>query len=115
MRKVIAFAVVAATALTLAATAMAATKNVRTGDDWFVRPSATGFPTVRANRGDTIRWRNVGDRVHNATVRSGPSRWRASVIQPGRTFSQRVRRRGTYVIYCSIHGYPQQRMRLVVR
>ena len=112
MRKLIALTVVAATALTLAASAMAATRTVRTGDNWYVRPR--GVPTVNARAGDTIRWRNVGDQPHNAVVRRGPSRWRPRVFRPGQTFSQRVRR-GTYVIYCSIHGLRDQRMRLRVR
>ncbi len=105
MRKLRALAAVAAAALA-AVPAFAATRTVRVADDVF-RPSS-----LSANRGDTIRWRWVGDRNHNVVVTSGPARFRSSTKDSG-TFSRRVRRRGTYRIVCTVHS--GMRMTLRVR
>jgi plastocyanin len=112
MRKLLVIVVVATLAAGLAATALAASRTVRVGDNWFVRPS--GVPTVTVERGDTVVWRFTGRRRHNVTVRRGPVRFHSPTKRSG-TYRRRMNRRGTYVIVCTIHGARDQKMRLVVR
>ena len=112
MRKLIAAVAVAGTLTATAATALAATKTVRVGDNWFVRER--GVPTVTVRAGDTVRWRWVGERPHNVAVSRGPERFRSRVQTSGR-YSKKVRKRGTYTIICQVHGARDQRMTLRVR
>ncbi|HYF28734.1 MAG TPA: hypothetical protein VD931_23535 [Baekduia sp.] len=92
--------------------ALAATKSIRVGDNWFVR--ASGVPTVTVKKGDTVRWRFVGDAPHNVSVTRGPVRFTSPVKRSG-TYARRMTRRGTYTIICTIHGARDQSMRLRVR
>ncbi len=96
----------------LAASALAATKTVKVGDNWFVRPSGT--PTVTVSKGTTVKWTWVGDKNHNVRVTKGPVKF-ASPIKESGTFSKRMRRRGTYTIICDVHGKGDQSMKLVVK
>lgn len=97
----------------LAATALAATKTVRVGDNWFVR-SSSGTPTVTVNKGDTVKWSFVGDSSHNVVVTKGPVKF-SSPIKSSGTYKKVLRRRGTYTIVCTIHGKSDQSMKLVVK
>ena len=112
MRKLITAVAVAGALATTAATALAATKTVRVGDNWFVRDTKRA-PTVRVNAGDTVRFRWVGERQHNVSA-TGPERFRSRTQTSG-TYSKRVTRRGTYTIICQVHGKRDQSMRLIVR
>ena len=96
----------------VAATALAATKSVKVGDNYYVR--AKGVPTVTVTKGTRVKWRFVGDKAHNVTVRRGPVKFHSPSKDSG-SYSRKMTRRGTYVIYCSIHGFNDQRMRLVVK
>ena len=111
MPKLLVPVLVAALLAGLAVAASAAT-TVRVGDNWFVRKQ--GVPTVTVARGTTVKWRFVGDAPHNVTVRRGPVRFKSASKSSG-SYSRKLTRRGTYLIYCSIHGLEDQRMRLVVR
>ncbi len=112
MRKLLALALFTVLSGALAATALAATKTVKVGDDWFVRPSGTPSVTIRS--GDTVRWSWVGDAPHNVTVTRGPVKFRSRTMSSG-SFRKKVTRRGRYTIVCTIHGARDQSMRLVVR
>ena len=112
MRKLLVGTIAAATLCVLAATAVAATRSVKVGDDYFVRSS--GVPTVTVSRNTTVSWRFSGDNTHNVTVSSGPVKFRSATKSSG-TYRKKVTRRGTYTIYCSIHGPTDQKMKLVVR
>jgi plastocyanin len=114
LRKLLAIVLVVAAGLMaiLAATALAATKSVKIGDNYFVRPS--GVPTVKVRSGTKVKWVWRGRSTHNVTVRSGPARFHSTSKTRG-SFSKTLRTRGTYVIYCSIHGRRDQSMKLVVR
>jgi plastocyanin len=103
-----------ATAITaaLAASALAATASVKVGDNYYVR--SRGVPTVTVSRNTTVVWRFAGKQGHNVTVSSGPAKFRSKTKTKG-TYSHTVTRAGTYTIYCSIHGAPDQKMKLVVR
>ncbi len=105
MRKLIALLAVTA-AGAAAIPALAATRSVRVADDRFSPSSVT------ANRGDTVRFRWVGDNAHNVKVTRGPARF-SSRIQRSGSYSRRVRARGTYRIVCTIHS--GMRMTLRVR
>jgi plastocyanin len=92
--------------------AAAATKNVRVGDNWFVRSS--GVPTVTVSKGTKVKWNFDGENPHNVTVKSGPAKFRSSTKSSG-SFSKKLTKSGSYSIFCSVHGASDQSMKLVVR
>jgi plastocyanin len=95
----------------LAATpAVASTRNVKVGDDYFVRSSSP--PTVTVSKGTTVKWNWKGNRQHNVVVQKGPRHFQSSLKRSG-SFKHKMKVRGTYKIMCSIHG-PDMRMKLVV-
>ncbi len=112
MRKLLVLALLTVLSGALAATALAATRTVKVGDNWFVRSSGT--PKVTIKRGDTVRWSFVGDAPHNVSVTRGPVRFSSRTMSSG-IFRKRITRRGKYTIVCTIHGARDQSMRLVVR
>ena len=111
MRKLIVIAIAACALAAFAATAFAATKKIKVGDDYYVRSS--GVPRVTVSKGTTVKWRFVGDSPHTVTVSKGPAKFNSG-IRTGGSFSKTLRKRGTYRIYCTIHGR-EQRMTLVVK
>ena len=112
MRKLSVFLAVAAAVATLASPALAATKTVKVGDDWFIS-KAKNHGTVKAKVGDTVKWKWVGDEPHNVTVTSGPVKFK-SKTQPKGTYSKKVTKAGTYKIICTVHGAKAQSMVLKV-
>ena len=114
MRKliVVVLAVAACAGGVLAATAFAATKSIKVGDNYYVRPS--GVPKVTVSRGTTVKWNFRGASFHTVTVKSGPTHFKSCVGSSG-SCKRKLRKRGTYVIYCTIHGFRDQHMKLVVR
>jgi plastocyanin len=111
MRKLI-LVVLALSALAVAAsTAFAATRSVKVGDNYYVR--SRGVPTVTVSKGTKVKWRFTTDTGHSVTVKSGPAKFNSG-IRTGGSFSKTMRKRGTYRIYCTIHGR-EQRMTLVVK
>jgi plastocyanin len=99
------------TALLAAAPAAAATKNVKIGDDYYVRPGSP--PTVTVAKGTTVKWNWRGSRRHNVVVQKGPVRFQSALKRSG-SYSRKMRRAGTYRIVCSIHQ-PDMAMTLKVR
>ncbi len=112
MRKLLVLVLLAAVTGVLATTAYAASRTVKVGDNYFVRSS--GKPKVTVRKGTTVRWRFVGEDPHNVVVLSGPQKFRSKIKSSG-VFRKKMRRRGTYNIYCSVHGASDQSMKLVVR
>jgi plastocyanin len=92
--------------------ALAATKSVKVGDDFFVRSS--GVPTVTVKKGTTVKWNFAGDSPHNVTVSKGPVKFKSKTMSSG-TYSKKVTKAGTYKIYCTIHGAANQSMVLKVK
>jgi len=88
-----------------------AARNVKVGDDYFVRSS--GVPTVTVSKGVTVKWNWRGRRQHNVVAQSGPRRFQSALKRSG-SYSRKMTVRGTYRIVCSIHQ-PDMRMTLVVR
>jgi plastocyanin len=93
------------------APAAAATKNVKIGDDFFVRNS--GVPTVSVKKGTTVKWNWKGSDAHNVVAQRGPARFQSSVKTKG-SFKKKMKKKGTYTIVCSIHA-PDMRMKLKVK
>ena len=110
MRKLLVAVLIAAASAILATQALAATRSVKLGDDYFVRKGST--PTVTVKKGTKVTWRFAGKDMHNVVVTKGPAKFHSSYKSSG-TFSKRVTRTGTYTIVCSIHQ-PDMKMRLKV-
>ncbi len=98
-------------AAAIAVPALAATKNVKVGDNYFVR--ASGVPVVKAKVGDTVKWTWTGDKPHNVKVSKGPVKFASRVKESG-TYSKKLSKAGTYTIICVVHGAKDQSMKLVV-
>ena len=112
MRKLLTLMLATAILAALAATAFAATRTVKVGDAYYVRPS--GVPTVSVSRNTTVSWQFRGGAPHNVTVSSGPVKFRSTTKNSG-SYRRKMTRRGTYTIYCTIHGASDQKMKLVVK
>ena len=113
MRKLVPVLLAAVVAGAFAAQALAATKQVKVGDNYYVRSS--GVPTVTVSKGTTVRWNFAGRAPHNVTVKSGPVKFRSGTKMHGQTYAKKLSAKGTYRIYCSIHGARDQSMKLVVK
>jgi plastocyanin len=90
--------------------ALAATKSITVGDDYFIKK---GGGTVTVKRGTTVKWVFKGKSQHTVTgsgagsfIDSGPARKRG-------TYAVKVNKKGTFKLICSIHG-ARQRMTLKV-
>ena len=110
MRKLLVAMLIAAAPAVLAAQALAATRSVKIGDDYFVRKGSV--PTVTVSKGTKVTWRFTGRNMHNVAVKKGPATFRSSYKTSG-TYSKTVRTAGTYTIVCSIHT-PGMAMKLRV-
>jgi plastocyanin len=113
MRKLLVLVVAGSLLAVLAATALAATKGVKVGDNYYVRSS--GVPTVSVNKGDRLKFNFRGDSPHNAHG-SGISLGSdcLKVRSSGSCTTSRLKKRGTFTIFCDVHGKSDQRMRLKV-
>jgi plastocyanin len=109
MRKLLAAAAVAALAGALAAPALAGTRTVRVGDDYFGKAGTK--PTLKVAKNTVVKWRWVGRRAHNVRVDRGPVRF-ASTYRTSGTFQQRLKRAGTYRIVCDLHP---ETMRMTIK
>jgi len=112
LRKLLVLALVGATFAIVATQAFGATRSIKVGDNYFVR--ASGVPTITVKKGTKVTWRFKGHNLHTVVVSSGPTKFRSSARSSG-TFSKKLTRKGTYRIYCSIHGRSDQSMKLVVK
>jgi plastocyanin len=112
MRKLIVIAVLACSLAVLAATAMAATKKVKVGDNYYVR--SRGVPTVTVSKGTKVKWHFATSTGHTVTVSRGPAKFNSGVRFSG-TYTKKLTKRGTYTVYCTIHGASDQKMKLIVK
>ena len=99
-RKILSLAAAGAAAAALAVPALAATKTVKVGDDYFVR--AGSKPTVTVTKGTTVKWVWRGKVIHNVVAKSGPQRFRSRTQVTG-SFSKKFTKAGKYSIVCEIH------------
>lgn len=100
MKRVIALAALVAAGLTLPAGA-AVTKKVKVGDDWFGKSGTR--PTVKVQKGDTVKWVWVGRSAHNVWAIKGPEKFHSRTFAMG-SYSKKITRVGTYKIVCTIHS-----------
>ena len=115
MRRPVVLLTATATAIAAAAVAvpaLAATKTVKVGDNYFVKGS--GVPTVTVKKNDTVKWNFAGDRPHNVVVKSGPAKFRSKTMESG-SYSKKLTKKGLYTIICEIHGQSDQSMKLRVK
>jgi plastocyanin len=110
MRKLIVAMLIAAASAILATQALAATRSVKVGDDYFVRKGSV--PTVTVKKGTKVTWRWSGKQTHNVAVIKGPVKFRSSFKSSG-TYTKTLRRAGTYTLVCTIHQ-PDMKMKLRV-
>ena len=80
--------------------AAAKTRNVKVGDDYFVRKGST--PTVTVKKGTTVKWNFRGNDSHNV-VGSGPASFQSPVKSNG-SYKRKMKKKGSYRIICSIHA-----------
>jgi plastocyanin len=99
-------AAVAIVAAALAIPALAATKTITIGDNFFKPASVT------VTKGTKVTWVWKGKLAHNVTVKSGPVKFKSATMPKG-TFSRTLTKTGTYSIVCTIH--PGMKMTLKVR
>jgi plastocyanin len=95
--------------LVAAAPAAAKTRNVKIGDNYFVRPGSPK-PTVKIRKGTTVRWNWAGSHSHNV-VGSGPATFQSTLKRSGH-FSKKMKRRGTYSIICQIHSGMKMKLKV---
>jgi plastocyanin len=112
MRKLIVIGVLACALAVLAATAMASTRSVKVGDNYYV--CSHGVPTVTVSKGTKVKWRFATSTGHTVTVSRGPAKFNSGARFSG-SYSKTLRKRGTYTIYCTIHGASDQKMKLIVK
>jgi plastocyanin len=112
MRKLLVLATVTVCSAGLAVPAFAATKTVKIGDIFYVKKGSKN-PTVTAKAGDTIKWSWTGKFPHNVTVKTGPAKFHSKTQTKG-SFSKKLTKKGTYKIFCSVHGAAAQSMTIKV-
>jgi plastocyanin len=110
MRKLFVSALVVGLLAAVAAQALASTRSVKVGDNFF--GSKGTKPTISVAKGTKVTWRWKGSEYHNVRVRKGPRKFHSDVKNSGR-YSKKLRRRGTYKIVCDVHP-DKMRMTLVV-
>jgi plastocyanin len=113
MKKVLAGLAITAVAAIAAVPALAGTKSVKVGDNYFVRDG--GRPTVTISKGSAIRFVWKGHAPHNVVKRSGPGGGFRSPVKTGGAYSHKFTRGGTYVLYCTIHGLKDMGLTVKVR
>ena len=116
MRKPLIICIVLAIAGALTASlAMAAsvTKDVKVGDNYFVR--STGVPKITIKQNTTVRFKFKGQDPHDVWGYRGTKKKFASDIYfPGDVWKKKMSQRGTFKIVCDIHGEDDQRMTIKV-
>jgi plastocyanin len=99
IRRLATFTAIAGAVAAVAVPALAATKTIKVGDDYFVRAGRP--PVVTVAKGSTVKWVWRGAIIHNV-VGHGPVNFRSKTQDKG-TFSKKFTKRGTYRIVCEIH------------
>jgi plastocyanin len=112
VRRLLAGVLVAGLLGPAAAPAGAVTRKIVVGDNYFVRPE--GVPKVRVQKGTRVKWVWIGEIAHGVSTESGPVTFFSDIMVEG-TFSKKLRRRGTYTLYCPVHSAGDQSMKLIVR
>jgi plastocyanin len=69
---------------------------------------------VTVSKNDYVKWVFRGDSSHNVVVSKGPAKFTSPIKSSG-SYRRKMTRKGTYSIYCSLHGKSDQSMKLVVK
>ena len=107
MRKLLVLALAAGASAVLAAIALAATKSVKVGDNYYVRPS--GVPKVTVSKGTTVKWRFGSGSPAQRHRQSRARRSSTPACSSSGTYTKKIKKRGTYTIFCTIHGAATRR------
>jgi plastocyanin len=113
MKKVLVAIAIVAVAAVAAIPAFAATKTVKVGDNYFVRDG--GRPTVTIRKGSTLKFVWRGHSPHNVVKKKGPGGRINSGVKVKGSFRHKFTRRGTYTLYCTIHGISDMGLTVKVR
>lgn len=91
----------AAIVAVLAVPALAATKKVTVGDDYFVNKS--GNHRVTIDKGDKVKWvwRSANKHKHNAYQTEGPGHFHTPTHRKTGSFSHKFTKTGTYRFICT--------------
>jgi plastocyanin len=112
MRKLLILPILVLAALLVGVSPAAAKpRNVKVGDDFFVRKGSV--PTVTVKKGATVKWNWRGHDQHNVVVQSGPASFQSALKTNG-SFKRKLTKPGKYTIICNIHA-PDMRMKLRVK
>ncbi|HEX2231906.1 MAG TPA: hypothetical protein VHG69_00895 [Thermoleophilaceae bacterium] len=71
--------------------------TIEVGDVYFAPANAA----IRS--GGLLRWRFLGDTLHNVTLANGPRGFSSANLSRDREFGYRFRKPGTYRLYCGLH------------
>jgi plastocyanin len=112
VRKLLLVPAIATAALATAVPTALSAREVKVGDNYFVRPS--GVPVVTVSKGTKVKWVWKGKSLHNVKVSKGPQKFGSGPKTRG-SYTKKVTIRDTYTIVCTIHGGGDQKMKLVVR
>ena len=110
-RKLLLVPALATAALAVGVPAANSAREIKVGDNYFVRSS--GVPTVSVSKGTVVKWVWKGKSLHNVKVKKGPVKFGSSSMTRG-SYSKKVTKKGTYTIVCTVHGGSDQKMKLVV-
>ena len=111
MRKLLFLPIILVLALVVGVSPAAAKpRNIKVGDDFFIRSS--GVPVVTVKKGVTVKWNWRGHDQHNVVVQKGPTSFQSPLKTRG-SYRKKLTKKGTYTIICSIHA-PDMRMKIKV-
>ena len=110
MRRILIITASLTVAAASAVPALAATKSLRVGDNYFVKSGKA--PTVTVKHGTNVKWIWKGKAPHNVTVTKGPKRFASKIMTSG-SYSKTINTKGTYTIVCTLH-LPKMKMTLKV-
>jgi plastocyanin len=112
-------AIVAASLAVGATAALAGTKTVKIGDDWFVS-STKSNPSVTISKGSKVKFKWTGEDTHNVTLKSAPSgvtksKFKIDDRSSGSKSTPTFTRAGTYKFVCTIHEAEGQKVTVKVK
>jgi plastocyanin len=79
------------------------TVELRSGSTIEVDDLYFGPANAAIRRGGLLRWRFLGDTLHNVTLANGPRGFSSANLSRDREFRYRFRKPGTYRLYCGLH------------
>jgi plastocyanin len=103
VKKLAVLLAVGVVAAVVAVPALAATKTVKIGDNYFVRKGAD--PTVTIRSGQAVKWVWTGRGRHQVYQLNGPidgTHFHTPTRSSG-SFTRVFHKRGTYHLFCTVH------------